>query len=53
MHKQSYEAELDHFIRCITHGERPLTTPEEGVELMRVIDAIYQSAETRREVRLH
>lgn len=53
MHKQSYEAELDHFIRCITHGERPLTTPEEGVQLMRVIDAIYQSAETRREVRLH
>ncbi|MGE5175336.1 MAG: Gfo/Idh/MocA family protein [Hyphomicrobiales bacterium] len=53
VYKQSYEAELDHFLRCVTLGERPLATPEEGLELMRVIDAIYASAETRREVRLH
>jgi predicted dehydrogenase len=53
VYKQSYEAELDHFIRCVTQGERPMGTPEEGLQLMRVIDAIYQSAESRREVRLH
>jgi predicted dehydrogenase len=53
IYKQSYEAELDHFIRCVTLGERPTATPEEGLQLMRVIDAIYQSAESRREVRLH
>jgi len=53
VYKQSYEAELDHFLRCVTQGERPVGTPEEGLQLMRVIDAIYQSAESRREVRLH
>lgn len=53
IYKQSYEAELDHFIRCVAHGEKPIVTAEEGVALMKVIDAIYQSAEARREVRLH
>ena len=53
IYKQSYEQELDHFIRCLTQGERPMASAEEGRELMRVIDAIYQSAEARREVRLH
>ena len=56
IYKQSYEQELDHFVRSVTHpgeGARPGATAEEGLQLMRVIDAIYQSAETRREVRLH
>ncbi len=53
LYKQSYEAELTHFVRCITHGDRPQASPEEGLHVMRVIDAIYQSAEARREVRLH
>jgi len=53
IYKQSYEQELDHFLRCLTQGERPMATAEEGRDLMRVIDAIYQSAEARREVRLH
>jgi predicted dehydrogenase len=53
IYKQSYEAELDHFIRCLTLGEKPIVTADEGVALMKVIDAIYQSAEARREVRLH
>jgi len=53
IYKQSYELELDHFLRCITQGERPMASAEEGREIMRIIDAIYQSAEARREVRLH
>ena len=53
IYKQSYEAELDHFIRCITQNERPMGSAEEGLQLMRVIDAIYQSAESRREVLLN
>ena len=53
LYKQSYEAELAHFFGCITRGERPQASPEEGLHVMRVIDAIYQSAEARREVRLH
>jgi predicted dehydrogenase len=53
IYKQSYELELEHFLRCINQGERPMASPEEGLKVMRVIDAIYQSAEARREVRLH
>ncbi len=53
LYKQSYELELEHFLRCITQGELPQASPEEGLQVMRVIDAIYQSAEARREVRLH
>lgn len=53
IYKQSYEQELDHFLRCITQGEQPMASAEEGREIMRIIDAIYQSAEARREVRLH
>jgi predicted dehydrogenase len=53
IYKQSYEAEIDHFIRCVTQGETPMASAEEGLALMKVIDAIYQSAEARREVRLH
>jgi predicted dehydrogenase len=53
IYKQSYEAELDHFIRCLTLGEKPIVTADEGVALMKVIDAVYQSAEARREVRLY
>ena len=53
IYKQSYEQELDHFLRCITQGEKPMASAEEGREIMRIIDAIYQSAEARREVRLH
>jgi predicted dehydrogenase len=52
-YKVSYELEMDHFLRCITHGEKPLASAEEGLALMRVIDAIYESADARREVRLH
>lgn len=52
-YKESYEREMEHFLRCITHGEKPLASAEDGLALMRVIDAIYESADARREVRLH
>lgn len=52
-YKVSYERELEHFLHCIAHGEKPQASGEEGLALMRVIDAIYESADARREVRLH
>lgn len=41
--------ELKHFIECINKGEQCTTTVEDGVEMMRIIDAIYKSAETCKE----
>ena len=52
-YKVSYEREIEHFLECISLGRTPQASAEEGVALMRIIDAIYQSAEARREVRLH
>ncbi len=52
-YKQSYERQMEHFLRCILHGEKPQASAEDGLALMRVIDAIYESADARREVRLH
>lgn len=36
--------ECEHFVSCILHGEPVLTSAEEGVHLIRIIDALYRSA---------
>jgi predicted dehydrogenase len=41
---------VDHFIDCVANDCPPEATAEQGVILMRIIDAIYQSAQTGREV---
>lgn len=42
--------ELRHFIECVNEGKQCSTTVEDGVEMMRIIDAIYRSAELKQEV---
>ena len=39
-----FVAQADHFLRCIETGATPLVTGEDGIAVMRVIDAAYQSA---------
>ena len=36
--------EADEFLRTCRTGKQTITTPEDGVEVMRIIDAIYKSA---------
>lgn len=59
--KPSYAAESDtflanflketiHFIDCIKNGTECMNPPEDGVEMMRILDAIYESARTGHEV---
>jgi predicted dehydrogenase len=48
---QSYRAELAHFV-SVLRGESEYEPPTDQVALHRVIEAAYQSAEERREVRL-
>lgn len=43
---------VDDFIDCVADDRAPTTSAENGLELMRIIDAIYRSAELKREVRL-
>ena len=41
-----YAGMMRHFKRCIAGSEKPLIGPAEGVALMRMMDAIYKSAES-------
>lgn len=41
-----------HFIDCIREGRAPEVSGEKGLVVMKVIDAIYKSARTGREVRI-
>lgn len=47
-----YAREVAHFIACIREGTEPIAPGEQGVILMRIVDAIYESAETGRQVML-
>lgn len=47
-----YHEEIRHFVACLRGEEAPITTPEDGVTVMRMIDAIYSSAQSGGEVRL-
>lgn len=50
--EHNFIEEIKHFINCITGGAVCLNPAEDGLELMRIIDAIYQSAKTGHEVLL-
>ena len=41
---------LYHFINCILHDEKPNFVPQHGVDMIKILTAIYKSAETGREV---
>jgi predicted dehydrogenase len=52
MYKRSYESELRHFVGAV-RGLHPVTSnADEAVKRMKIVDAIYKSAEKRREVTL-
>lgn len=45
-----HKANIDHFIDCIVNSARPIFLPEQGVATMKILDAIYMSANTGREI---
>jgi len=46
------ENRLHHFVNCILDGKRPLVTLDESVKVQQILDAIYLSATSGKEVRL-
>jgi predicted dehydrogenase len=46
------EDRVHHFVNCVLENKRPLVTIEESLKLQQVMDAIYASANTGKEVRL-
>ena len=47
-----FQGEIDHFTDCVLDGTLCRAPAEDGVELMKILRAIYQSAETGHEVLL-
>jgi predicted dehydrogenase len=50
--KDQFAEELDHMALCVTTNRRPHTPGEEGLQDVRIIEAIYQSARSSRPVKL-
>ncbi len=48
----SYEKEDSHFIECIRENKEPITKPKEILNVVKIIEAIYLSAETGKEIKL-
>ena len=46
----SYEREIAHWLRVVAGKEEPLVTPEETINVQRIINAAYRSAAESREV---
>jgi predicted dehydrogenase len=46
------EDRIHHFVNCVLEGKKPLVTVEESLKVQQIMDAIYASAATGREVRL-
>lgn len=51
-HIPQHTANIMHFVECVLGRETPTITPDQGVDMIKILSAIYESAETGREVRL-
>lgn len=48
--KDLFVTEMEHFVNCALGKEECIATAEDGLEIMKIIDAIYESARTGHEV---
>jgi predicted dehydrogenase len=51
-YKESYKAEIDHFIDCIRKRKKPKTSGADALGVLRILDAMYESASTGREIEI-
>jgi len=49
---QIHEANLRHFVDVVLNDVKPMFVPQQGVDMVQILEAIYQSAETGKEVLL-
>ncbi len=47
-----FEGEINHFLECCLGNETLIATPDDGVTLMKILDAVYESARTGHEVQI-
>lgn len=46
----SFDEEVKHFVGCIVDGKEPISSAEQGIMLMQMLDGIYESAQKGRSV---
>jgi len=51
-YKESYRHEINHFVECVQKRRRPVTTGRDALSVIKIVDAMYESADTGREVGL-
>jgi len=49
-YKESYQAEIDHFIQCVRKQKTPAASGKDALNVMKIMDAMYESASTGKEV---
>lgn len=47
---RAFQNEIDHFIDCCLSGSSPLSPVQDGVEMMKILCGIYESAEQGKEI---
>ncbi len=47
---QIHEANLRHFVDCLLNGTEPIFKVQEGVDMIKILEGMYKSAETGKEV---
>ncbi|MBQ8605770.1 MAG: Gfo/Idh/MocA family oxidoreductase [Clostridia bacterium] len=45
-----FENEIAHFVDCVANGTKCISPADDGIEIMKILDAIYESAKTGHEV---
>lgn len=49
-YRDSYNAEIDHFVDCVRKRKQPLATGRDALAVLGILDAMYESAASGREV---
>ena len=49
---QMHEANLRHFVDVVLNGVKPMFVPQQGVDMVQILEAIYESAKTGKEALL-
>lgn len=47
-----FKNEIEHFVGCVANGTECINTADDGIMLMKILDAAYKSAELGREVEI-
>ena len=45
-----FQNEIDHYVDCVINGTACKSPATDGIEIMKILDAVYESARTGHEV---